>query len=389
MPKKIIILGSTGSIGTQTIEVLRKEPRWGSVIGLAAGKQVDKLIEQANMLGVKHLLLFEKDGIARLTEHFPPEKGYHIYQGMEGLNRLVAVEEADYIVSALVGAVGISATVSALKAGKVVALANKETLVAAGEIVMKSAVLGKNLIPIDSEHGGLFQCLQGHELKNISKLWLTASGGPFRGWKRERLAGVTPEQALKHPNWRMGGKITVDSATLMNKGLEIIEAHWLFNIPYEKIGVLIHPESIIHAMVEFVDGSYLAQLAIPDMKLPIQYALAYPERGNRLIERLDLAELGALHFSLPDEEAFPCLRLARQAGEIGGTMPAVLNAANEEAVQGFLDRKISFLEIAEVVEWVMDRHEVITNPDLEEMYMADTLARQRAVERINKRSDRY
>ena len=382
MPRRITILGSTGSIGTQTIEVLEREPQWGAIVGLAAYSQADLLIRQAKKLGVRNLLLFQREGLDRIKAACPPEEGYRIFEGMEGLNRLASMDETDFVVSAVVGSVGIFAALSALKAGKVVALANKETLVAAGEIVMKFAVLGKNLLPVDSEHGGLFQCLQGHPEKHIEKLWITASGGPFLGQNREQLARVTPEQALKHPNWKMGGKITIDSATLMNKGLEVIEAHWLFGIPYERIGVLVHPESIVHAMIEFSDGSVLAQLAVPDMRLPIQYALSYPERGKRMIEPLNLSSIGRLNFLEPDEKAFPCLKLAVEAGKAGGTMPAVLNAANEEAVRGFLQKRISFLEIPEIVERVMSEHNNVFHPAIEDIWQADAWARKSAEEKI-------
>ncbi|MGE5557456.1 MAG: 1-deoxy-D-xylulose-5-phosphate reductoisomerase [Bacillota bacterium] len=378
MTRKIVILGSTGSIGSQAIDVLRMAPHLGEVVGLAAAVNFEKLAQQARELKAKNLVIYNKEYLPALSAIFAPGDGYNILHGREGLERLAALPEADVVVSAMVGSVGIRATLEALKAGKTVALANKETLVAAGGIVMNRAELGKNLLPVDSEHGGLFQCLQGYDSQSVRTLWLTASGGPFLGRTRSELEKVRPEQALRHPNWRMGGKITIDCATLMNKGLEIIEAHWLFGVEYDRIKVVIHPESIVHALVEFCDGSTLAQLAVPDMRLPIQYALSYPRREKGVIPRLEPPSLGSLHFAPPDERNFPCLRLAVEAGKCGGTMPAVLNAANEAAVQGFLKGRLSFPGIAEVVECTMERHQAKSNPDLEEVFRADAWARDEA-----------
>jgi 1-deoxy-D-xylulose-5-phosphate reductoisomerase len=379
--KGISIIGSTGSIGTQTLDVIAHFPERYRVTGLAAGSRIDLLAEQVQRFqpevvsvpgpeaasGLKRLLL---DGPAwgKLPE---------IVHGPEGLETVATHPEAQTVVTSVVGALGLKPTLAAIAQGKDIALANKETLVAAGELVMAEARRqGSMIIPVDSEHSALFQCLAGEERRAIRKLIVTASGGPFRGWKD--LSGVRKEQALKHPRWVMGAKITVDSATLMNKALEMIEARWLFDVPMEAVEVLIHPQSTIHSMVEFVDGNIMAQLGPTDMRLPIQYALTFPERVEGYLPRLDLAEVATLTFERPDTETFPSLNYARQAVTMGGTHPAVMNAANEVAVQRFLADAIPFTGIFRIVREVMERHQTVAAPGLEEILAADAWARRTA-----------
>ncbi len=371
--KKIGILGSTGSIGTQTLDVV--DECGFEVIALTANSRVDLLAEQALKYHPELVVLMNPDSLDEL-EYKLKGQNIKVLSGMEGLLQIVNHPEIDLIVNALVGAVGVRPTLEAIRSGKDIALANKETLVTAGELVMAEAAKHEvQILPVDSEHNALFQALQGEEVKWVSRLILTASGGPFRRYTAEDLEQVTPTQALKHPNWDMGGKITIDSATLMNKGLEVIEAHWLFGIDYDHIDVVVHPQSIIHSLVEFHDSSILAELGLPDMRIPIQYALTYPEREKNRLERLDLVKVAQLTFEEPKKELFPCLDLAYRAGRRGGTLPAVMNAANEVAVAKFMQGKITFQEIPDYITRIMNRHQVIDSPDLEEILAADNWAR--------------
>ena len=364
--KRLAILGSTGSIGQQTLEVVRALSHKFQVTALAASRNTDLLNRQINE--------FQPD----FVYHQNKKRADAAYQFLS-LDEIARHPRVDTVVIATSGKSGLSPTLAAVKAGKTIALANKEALVMAGEIITTEAKLnGARILPIDSEHSAIWQCLRG-EIPPPSRLLLTASGGPFHHYPPEQLEKVTPEQALKHPSWQMGRKVTIDSATLMNKGLEIIEAHWLFDMPYDRIKVLIHPQSIIHSMVEFADGSVKAQLSYPDMRLPIQYALSYPERlANAELPRLDWEKIKDLTFELPDSDAFPCLRLAIGAGEKGGTYPAVLCAADEVAVELFLSQRIKFTDIARLVEQTLTEHEAVANPVLEEIIAADAWARDKA-----------
>lgn len=361
--KRVVVLGSTGSIGTQTLDVISQHPDRLQVVGLAAGSNEKTLREQAARFGVKELALFSG----------APQGD--IPTGMEALTRLATLDIADIVVVSVAGVIGLLPTLSAIEAGKHIALASKEVLVAAGEVVMplikKHQVL---LTPIDSEHSALFQCLEGATPDKVENLILTASGGPFRGKKRDELAMVTVQQALNHPTWSMGGKITVDSATLMNKGLEMIEARWLFDIPMERIQVLVHPQSIVHSMVRFKDGSVLAQMGWPNMRLPITYALLYPERKPNPMRPWDPVESGPLHFEHVDETTFRALGLAREAAARGGTTPCAMNASNEEAANSFLRGEISFLEILDMVEQTVVAHQAET-PTLDALLQTDVQAR--------------
>lgn len=379
MAQDIIILGSTGSIGRQTLQVVEDFPERFRVRGLAAGRNWRLLLEQVVRFRPEAVALAAEEDAKRLRTSLPSGVEPTIFVGMEGLQQLVTIPGADTVVTAISGAAGLVPTVAAIKAGKNIALANKETLVVAGEIIIRLVrEQGVRLLPVDSEHSAIWQCLDGR--RDVRRIILTASGGPFRRYSREALARVTPDVALNHPTWRMGPKITIDSATLMNKGLEVIEAHWLFDVDYDNINVLVHPQSIVHGMVEFVDGGVLASLGVPDMRLPILYALSYPERLAGSLPRLNLAAVGCLTFEEPDEERFPCLGLAVAAGKTGGTMPAVMNAANEVAVEAFLNGRIPFTGIPEVVERVMAAHAVTVKPSLEEVLTADARARARAIE---------
>lgn len=357
--KHIAILGSTGSIGTQTLEIVR-EQKDIKVHGISANSNIDLLEEQAMLFRPQLVAVMniEKGLILQnKLKKLAPEVS--VVFGMEGLIAVATMTEVEMVVTAVVGMIGLKPTVAAIKAGKNIALANKETLVTAGAMIMDLAKKHQvAIIPVDSEHSAIFQSLQGEVHKSIEKILLTASGGPFRGKGIEELQSIQVEDALKHPNWSMGHKITIDSATMMNKGLEVIEARWLFDIEAKDINVVVHPESIIHSMVQFTDGSVIGQLGLPDMKLPIGYALYYPDRRANQYKRLDLAELGQLTFERPNNEVFTCLNLAYKALAIGGTMATVLNAANEKAVALFLQRKIGFLDIPKIIEQVMDLHEV-------------------------------
>ncbi|HEY6010407.1 MAG TPA: 1-deoxy-D-xylulose-5-phosphate reductoisomerase, partial [Nitrospirota bacterium] len=354
--KRISILGSTGSIGQSTLAVVEKFPDRFNVVALAAGNNIE-LLEQQVRRHRPSLVSVLSEKSAEVLHRKCGGLGVRVLSGIEGMIRVAAAEEADITVSAIVGTAGLVPTMAAIRAGKDIALANKEVLVTAGELVMAECrERGVRILPVDSEHSAIFQCLLAGADRDIRKLVLTASGGPFRAFSKKDLASVTREQALKHPNWSMGRKITIDSATLMNKGLEVIEARWLFNIAPEQIKVLVHPQSIIHSMVEYRDGAVVAQLGMPDMKGPIAYALSYPERLPDVSPTLDLARVGTLTFEDPDLERFPCLAYAYQALEAGGSMPAVLSAANEVAVHHFLDGKIGYNDISRVIKTVMGGH---------------------------------
>ncbi|MEI7824422.1 MAG: 1-deoxy-D-xylulose-5-phosphate reductoisomerase [Chlorobiaceae bacterium] len=376
--RSLSILGSTGSIGLSTLDVVRQHPEKFSISGLAAGKDVTRLAEQIREFQPAVVSVMDSDAAKKLHTLLGDNKTNILY-GIEGATAVATVEEADMVVSAIVGAAGLIPTVSAIKAGKHIALANKETLVVAGELVSDLVKKHKvELLPVDSEHSAIFQSLQGHRKDDVVRIILTASGGPFRNTPAEELKHVGLQQALKHPQWTMGAKITIDSATMMNKGLEVIEAHWLFSMPADKIGVLVHPQSIIHSMVEYIDGCVMAQLGTPDMRAPIAYALAWPERCESGIPKLDLAKIGTLTFEEPDMERFPALRLAFDALKAGKTYPAVLNAANEIAVAAFLDKKIRFIEIAETVDKTMQTHVPYTPVELDDYLQADRWARDTA-----------
>lgn len=383
--RRIVVLGSTGSIGVQTLDVVRRHPDKLEIIGLAAGTCAKELLAQAQEFNVAHLALGARNNIsAEVLEGLSEQverasrsevSGGSFSQGPDGVVDLCKIPEADLVVNALVGAAGLRASYETLKAGKVLALANKESLVVGGDLIMPLAQNPGDLMPIDSEHGAIYQCLLGENPKEVSKLWVTASGGPFRGKKRADLERVTPAQALHHPTWNMGAKITIDSSTLMNKGLEVIEAHHLFAMPYEKIEVVVQPQSAIHSMVEFTDGSVKAHLGTTDMRIPIQFALSYPERWDAPVKPLDFRTLGTLEFAAPDTETFRCLALARMAGTRGGTLPCAMNAANEIAVAAFLEERCSYLGIAEVVEATMDACKVESVESIDQLGEVDAWAR--------------
>lgn len=378
--KRLTILGSTGSIGTQTLEVVRQNPDKLQVYALLAGKNVEEIERQAREFRPKVIGLMDEKAARELSNRVQ-DLSIEVVQGMEGMLRSVTDSIPDTIVTAISGRIGLEPTLAALQAGKDIALANKETLVAGGEFVMETARrLKRGIFPVDSEHSAIFQCLE-EQSGIVEKIILTASGGPFRGWSNEQLSEVTPESALKHPNWAMGAKITIDSATMMNKGLEVIEAHHLFNLNYDEIEVLIHPQSVIHSMVQYVDGSILAQLGRADMRLPILYALSYPTRWPSPFERLNFRGK-TLTFFEPAEYNFPALSLAYECGRRGGTLPAVMNAANEVAVHAFLARRIPYLDIMRLVEKVCEEHQVLDATDLESILSADEWARVRTEELI-------
>ncbi len=364
--KRIAILGSTGSIGTQTLEIVRDNPDL-QVVGLAAGGNVDLLEKQVREFHPRLVSLQSEVACKELRIRLA-DMDVQIVPDMDGLLAVAEMEDSEILVTAIVGMIGIRPTIAAIKKGKDIALANKETLVTAGHIIMPlAAKMGVSIFPVDSEHSAIFQSLQGENKDRISKLLITASGGPFRGRTRQELNWVQPEEALKHPNWSMGHKITIDSATLVNKGLEVMEAKWLFDVDLDQIQVVVHPQSIIHSMVEYVDGGIIAQLGTPDMKLPIQYALFYPDRRPMAGKRVDFYALGSITFEKPDMETFAGLKLAMRAAAEGGSMPTVFNAANEKAVSLFLNRKIQFLQIPEVIELCMDAHHRIESPNVEEI----------------------
>lgn len=365
--KNITILGSTGSIGTQTLEIVEAYPEKLRVVALAAGNSVAKMEEQIRRFHPKYAVMWTEEAATQLRQKVA-DLEVKVLSGMEGLITISTLPETDAVVTAIVGMIGIRPTIAAIKAGKEIDLANKETLVTAGHIIMPLAKeMGVNILPVDSEHSAIFQSLQGEKKEQINKILLTASGGPFRGRKKDELTNIKVEDALKHPNWSMGRKITIDSATMVNKGLEVMEAGWLFGVGPEKIQVVVHPQSIIHSMVEYMDGAVIAQLGIPDMKLPIQYALFYPDRFPMNQPKLDFYQLQKITFEEPDLNTFEGLKLAYKAFEEGGSVPTVYNAANEKAVSLFLDRKIAFLQIPEIIGLAMEQHKKIPNPTVEEI----------------------
>lgn len=376
MKKKIIILGSTGSIGTNTIEVIEKNKRDFQIVGITARKNVKLLAEQAKKIKPKYIGIADKKKIEWFKKNYDEKEDYLLFSGENGLKEIIEECEADLVINGLVGAVGLIPTLKALERRIPVALANKETMVIGGEIVSELAKKNKTeIFPVDSEHSAIWQCLTGESIQDIKRIILTASGGPFFEKDFEELDCVTVEEALNHPNWKMGKKITIDSATMMNKGFEVIEARWLFGIPAEKIEIIIHPQSIIHSMVEFVDGSVKAQMGFPDMRIPIQYALTFPKRENAQWNRLDFDKINELTFLSPDLKKFPCISLAYKSLEMGGTMPAVLNAANETAVSLFLEKKIRFTYIPIAIEKAINEHKAVKNPNLKDLLESDRWAR--------------
>ena len=375
---RIVILGSTGSIGRSALDIVRHHPDELEVVGLAGRQNVHRLEEQAREFRPLVVAVHDRKAAGALKDRLG-DLDIDIWEGPEGLERMGRLPEADLALTAVEGVAGLLPTMAAVEAGKIVALANKEPLVAAGELVVRQAgQSGAQILPVDSEHNAIFQALKGHRPEDVRRLILTASGGPFRDHTEEQMKSVTREEALKHPNWDMGPKVTIDSATMMNKGLEIIEAHWLFGVPTDCIEVMIHRESIVHSLVEYVDGSFIGQLGPPDMRVPISYALRYPKRLEAHFPSLDLIKTGQLSFSAPDIDRFPCLRLSREALNIGGTMPAVMNAANEKAVEYFLGGEISFQRIPELIEGIMEVHKPGPNIELEAIQRVDEWAREEA-----------
>jgi len=375
--KNVVLLGSTGSIGASTIKVAEDLPDRIRLAGLAAGNNAELLLEQTRRFRPEAVSLNDAGKAEELQTVLGGSTP--VYSGPEGLIKLATLPSADIVLIAIVGTAGLLPALAAIRAGKDLAIASKEILVMAGELVMREArQRGVRVLPVDSEHSAIFQCLEDKPPGSVRRLWLTASGGPFRATPKSEFAGITVERALKHPSWVMGTKITIDSATLFNKGLEMIEARWLFDIPIQRVKVVVHPQSIVHSMVEFIDGSILAQMSTPDMCLPIQYALTYPERVASDRVQTDFAKLGSLTFEEPDPERFPALTLARRAGEAGGTMPTVMNAANEVAVAAFCQGKINFPQITDTVARVMDAHVPVPHPSLEQIFAADAWAREAA-----------
>ena len=378
--KRLLILGSTGSIGTQALDVVARAPEAFEVVGLSAERSHELLVAQAREHGVERIALGDADAAARAEEAWTDGE---VLAGPEGLVRLVAEAGADLVLNAIVGSAGLGPTIVALTEGIDVALANKESLVVGGELVLALCeATGAQLIPVDSEHSALHQLIGGERAGTVDRLTLTASGGPFRGRTRAEMEGVTVEQALQHPTWAMGGKITIDSATLMNKGLEVIEAHWLFGTPYDAIDVVVHPQSLVHALVSLCDGATLAHLGHPDMRVPIAYALHHPDRVDLPVPRLDLAAAGALTFEPPDLDAFPCLRLCREAAAAGGTATCVLNAANEVAVHAFLAGRLAFMGIPAVIETTLEALPAKRVHSFDTLYAADADARRFAAEQV-------
>ncbi|MBC7960213.1 MAG: 1-deoxy-D-xylulose-5-phosphate reductoisomerase [Vallitaleaceae bacterium] len=363
--KKISILGSTGSIGVQTLEIVASYKDI-EVIGLSTNTNIERLIQQIHQFKPRVVAVMNEKKAMELKKMVGND--VVVLSGMEGLIEIATLEEVDIVVTAVVGMIGLQPTIAAIKASKDIALANKETLVTAGALIMALAKQYQvRILPVDSEHSAIFQALQGESSSCIENIWLTASGGPFRGKTKEQLRVITLEQALKHPNWSMGHKITIDSATMMNKGLEVIEAKWLFDVAPDRIKVVVHPQSIVHSMIEFHDSSVMAQLGLPDMKLPIQYALYYPQRQESSLKRLNLAQIGQLTFEEPDFHTFECLQFAYDALKIGGSMPTVLNSANECAVSKFLNKQIEFLEIPKIIDYCMSRHDILSDVSLEDI----------------------
>ncbi len=365
--KNVAILGSTGSIGTQTLEVVREHSDKFNVVALSCDRNIDLLEKQIREFKPLLASVYDEERAKELSDRVK-DTDCKVAYGMEGLLEVAAIKESDVLVTAIVGMIGILPTVTAIEAGKDIALANKETLVTAGHIIVPLADAYKvNILPVDSEHSAIFQSLNGEENSEVERILLTASGGPFRGYTKEQLKKVTKEDALKHPNWSMGHKITIDSSTLVNKGLEVMEAKWLFGVPYDNVQVVVHPQSVIHSMVEFHDGAIIAELGVPDMKLPIQYALTYPERHYLDTKRLNFFDLKSMTFEEPDMETFEGLKLAYEVGNIGGSMPTVYNAANEYAVAKFLKDEIPFLEIYELIKAAINAHTIIENPTVDDI----------------------
>lgn len=377
--KNICILGVTGSIGTQTLEVLRREKHSFSLKAVSANTNHQAIIGIINEFNPDFVTMTDEKSYNLVKNYcFGNNKNTRVLKGMDGLVYISTLPEVDIVVTSIVGMIGLRPTLAAIKAKKDIALANKETLVVGGELVMKAAKeFGVKILPVDSEHGAVFQCLQGNDISKLDKIILTASGGPFRCKDLEELRNVTKEIALKHPKWNMGPKISIDSATLMNKGLEVIEAHWLFNVSYENIEVIVHPQSVIHSMVQYIDGSVMAQLGTTDMKLPIQYALNYPERCNAVVDKINFYDLNTLSFEKPDLDTFKCLRLAYEAGRMGGLMPTIMNAANEVSVELFLNNKIKFLQIGDIVEESMINFANKDKIDLESILEIDFRVREK------------
>ena len=370
--KKISILGSTGSIGTQTLDVIRKNPSDFEAVAISANSNVKMILEQIEEFKPKYAVMYEESKAEELKNLLPKECTTEVLSGMEGLKKISSLDEIDIVLTAVVGMIGLVPTMCAIESKKDIALANKETLVTAGELVMKAAKEnGVKILPVDSEHSAVFQSLNGENNRDVEKIILTASGGPFRGKKKEDLINITKNEALKHPNWDMGRKISIDSSTLMNKGLEVIEAKWLFGVEAEDIDVVVHPQSIVHSMVQYRDSSVIAQLGCPDMRLPIQYALTYPDRMETDFERLDFRKASQLTFEETDLETFPCLKLAYECLKAGGTYCAVLNAANEIVVNEFLEDRIGFYDIPKYIKMALDAHESIENATLEQILKID------------------
>lgn len=379
--KNISILGSTGSIGTQALEVVSQNSEALNIVGLTTNTRIDLLEKQIEAYGPRLVCVMDGDAALVLEKQLQKKgSGVEVVTGLAGLIAVSTASENDLLLTAVSGMIGLQPTLAAIHAGIDIALANKETLVAGGQLVIDAvAAAGVSLLPVDSEHSAIFQCLMGNKHEEIDRIIITASGGPFRGQSREQLQSVSLAQALKHPNWSMGKKITIDSATLMNKGLEVIEAKWLFNLESDQIDVVVHPQSIIHSMVEFIDHSTIAQLGMPDMALPIQIAFFYPDRIANNRQALDFNQVRELSFEEPDRQAFPCLQLAYDALDIGGTMACVLNAANEIAVARFLNQEIHFLDIPRINQLVMEKHQVIARPNLEDVLVVDAWARELAL----------
>ncbi len=379
MRKGLAILGSTGSIGVNTLDIVQQHPERFAVVGLAARSNIDLLEQQMRCFHPSHVSVFDPQRAKELRER-TSDLAVEIHAGTDGASLIAALPEVDLVVSAIVGGAGLLPTFAAIRGGKDVALANKEPLVMAGEMVMREALGRVQILPVDSEHSAIFQALAGHRRTDVRRLILTASGGPFRTLPQEKFPKITVRDALKHPNWRMGPKITVDSATLMNKGLEIIEARWLFGVNADQVDVVVHPQSIVHSLVEFVDGSVIAQLGLPDMRIPISYALNYPERLPNSLPSLDLAKAGSLTFEAPDFKRFPCLRLGFETARANGTVPAVLNAANETTVEAFLNEGLAFVDIPAVIEETLQRHDPrpLTDGDISTVLEADRWARETA-----------
>lgn len=374
--KKISILGSTGSIGKQTLDVVRENRDKFEIVAISANSNIELLLEQIVEFKPKYVTVFEEDKALKLKEMLSKNIEIEVLTGMEGLKIISSLDEVDVLLTAVVGMIGLVPTLCAIKKGIDIALANKETLVTAGELVMREAEkYNVNILPVDSEHSAIFQCLNGENKKNIEKIILTASGGPFRGKKKNELINITKNEALKHPNWSMGRKISIDSSTLMNKGLEVIEAKWLFGVEQENIDVVVHPQSIIHSMVQYTDSSIIAQLGCPDMRLPIQYALTYPDRMESNFERMNFSKFSTLTFEEPYLETFPCLKLAYECLKMGGTYSSVLNSANEVLVSEFLEDKIGFYDIPYYIEKTLEVHSSISKPTLEEILETDRWSR--------------